>query len=64
MTQTAKPNFLFFITDQHRADHLGCYGNPIVKTQNILRSTAEGRASRSLMVRSVAQRRVSNHGQE
>jgi len=30
-----KPNFLFIITDQHRADHLGCYGNPIVQTPNI-----------------------------
>lgn len=30
-----KPNFLFIITDQHRADHLGCYGNDIVKTPNI-----------------------------
>jgi arylsulfatase A-like enzyme len=32
---TKRPNFLFIITDQHRADHLGCYGNPIVKTPNI-----------------------------
>lgn len=32
---TNKPNFLFIITDQHRADHLGCYGNSIVKTPNI-----------------------------
>ena len=30
-----KPNFLLFITDQHRADNLGCYGNGIVKTPNI-----------------------------
>lgn len=30
-----QPNFLFIITDQHRADHLGCYGNPIVQTPNI-----------------------------
>ncbi len=30
-----KPNFLFIITDQHKADHLGCYGNPIVRTPNI-----------------------------
>ena len=30
-----KPNFLLFITDQHRADNLGCYGNNIVKTPNI-----------------------------
>lgn len=29
------PNILFIITDQHRADHLGCYGNSIVKTPNI-----------------------------
>src|SRR6185295_19558420 len=30
-----RPNFLFIITDQHRADHLGCYGNPVVRTSNI-----------------------------
>ncbi|MFK7853939.1 MAG: sulfatase [Granulosicoccus sp.] len=30
-----KPNFLFVITDQHRADHLGCYGNAVVKTPHI-----------------------------
>lgn len=30
-----QPNFLIFITDQHRADHLGCYGNPQVKTPHI-----------------------------
>lgn len=30
-----QPNFLFIITDQHRADHLGCYGNTIVRTPNI-----------------------------
>ena len=30
-----KPNFLFIVTDQQRADHLGCYGNPIVRTPNI-----------------------------
>ena len=30
-----QPNFLFIITDQHRADHLGCYGNAIVQTPNI-----------------------------
>ncbi|MEM6461858.1 MAG: sulfatase-like hydrolase/transferase [Pseudomonadota bacterium] len=30
-----KPNFLFIITDQHRADHLGCYGNSVLQTPNI-----------------------------
>lgn len=38
-----KPNFLFIITDQHRADHLGCYGNEIVKTPNIDSIAAKGK---------------------
>ena len=28
----SRPNFLFIITDQQRADHLGCYGNRTLKT--------------------------------
>ncbi|MDJ0629093.1 MAG: sulfatase-like hydrolase/transferase [Rhodobacter sp.] len=39
---TKRPNFLFIITDQHRADHLGCYGNPIVRTPNIDSLAARG----------------------
>lgn len=39
---TMQPNFLFIITDQHRADHLGCYGNAIVKTPNIDGIAANG----------------------
>jgi arylsulfatase A-like enzyme len=30
-----RPNFLFFITDQHRVDYLGCYGHPVLKTPAI-----------------------------
>ncbi|MCP5281532.1 MAG: sulfatase-like hydrolase/transferase [Rhodoferax sp.] len=30
-----QPSFLLFVTDQHRADHLGCYGNPDVRTPHI-----------------------------
>ncbi len=30
-----RPNFLLIMTDQHRADHVGCYGNTIVRTPNI-----------------------------
>lgn len=30
-----RPNFVIFITDQQRADHLGCYGNPVVRTPHI-----------------------------
>ena len=37
-----RPNFLLFITDQHRADHLGCYGNDIVQTPNIDSLAARG----------------------
>ena len=37
-----KLNVLFIITDQQRADHLGCAGNPILKTPNIDRLASEG----------------------
>jgi len=40
---TDRPNFLFIITDQHRADHVGCYGNPVVKTPHIDSLAAQGR---------------------
>jgi len=30
-----QPNFLFLITDQQRADWLGCYGHPVLKTPHI-----------------------------
>lgn len=31
----SRPSFIVFMTDQQRADHLGCYGNQIVQTPNI-----------------------------
>jgi len=31
----SRPSFVLFITDQHRADWLGCNGHPIVKTPHI-----------------------------
>ena len=39
---TDRPNFLFFITDQHRADWLGCAGHPVVRTPNIDAIAARG----------------------
>ena len=36
------PNIICFVTDQQRADHLGCYGNPDVETPNIDRLAREG----------------------
>ncbi|MBD3212854.1 MAG: sulfatase-like hydrolase/transferase [Candidatus Lokiarchaeota archaeon] len=35
-------NVLFIMTDQHRADHMGCAGNPVVKTPNLDRLAQEG----------------------
>jgi arylsulfatase A-like enzyme len=37
-----RPNFLFFITDQHRADYLECAGHPIVRTPHIDSIAAKG----------------------
>lgn len=39
---TEKPNFLFLIADQLRADYLSCAGHPVVKTPNIDRIAAKG----------------------
>jgi len=39
---TDRPNFLYIMTDQHRADWLGCYGHPVVKTPNIDAIAAHG----------------------
>lgn len=36
------PNFVFVITDQHRVDHLGCYGNTVVRTPHIDSIAAAG----------------------
>ncbi|MEM6988058.1 MAG: sulfatase-like hydrolase/transferase [Pseudomonadota bacterium] len=37
-----RPNFLFFITDQQRADWLGCYGHPVLRTPHIDALAARG----------------------
>lgn len=41
-TRESRPNFILFITDQHRADFLGCYGHPVVRTPNIDSIAAKG----------------------
>lgn len=38
-----QPNFLFIITDQQRADHLGCYGNKVLRTPHIDAIAGAGR---------------------
>src|SRR4029077_9026756 len=37
-----RPNFLLFITDQHRVDYLGCYGHPVLRTPHIDSIAARG----------------------
>jgi arylsulfatase A-like enzyme len=37
-----RPNFLLFVTDQQRADQLGCYGDPVRSTPHIDQLAAEG----------------------
>ena len=39
---SSHPNILLFITDQQRADHVGCYGNTLLKTPNIDALAAKG----------------------
>jgi len=36
------PNFILFITDQHRADFLGCYGHRVLRTPHIDSIAAKG----------------------
>ena len=37
-----RPNFILFMTDQHRADYLGCTGHPVLKTPHIDAIAASG----------------------
>src|SRR3954453_804603 len=37
-----KPNFVFFMPDEMRAESLACYGHPLVKTPNFDRLASEG----------------------
>ena len=41
-----RPNIVFLLTDDHRADLLGCAGHPILKTPNIDRLAGRGRPVR------------------
>ena len=41
-TDSSRPNFLFFFTDQQRWDHVGYAGNPVLRTPNIDRIAGEG----------------------
>src|SRR5262249_8849157 len=49
---TKCPNFILFITDQQRADFLGCYGHPVLRTPNIDSIAAKGTMFRHFYVAS------------
>ncbi len=38
----ARPNILLITTDQMRADHIGCYENPVIRTPHLDSLAAEG----------------------
>jgi arylsulfatase A-like enzyme len=40
--RTKKPNLVFFMPDELRAESVACYGNPVVKTPNMDRLAREG----------------------
>ena len=42
MTKTGKPNVLLIMTDQQRADSLGCYGNTTISTPFLDHLSAQG----------------------
>lgn len=37
-----RPNLVFLLTDDHRRDQLGCYGNSVIETPHLDRLAAEG----------------------
>lgn len=41
-SRRSRPNILLLMADQLRADCLGCYGNPVVRTPNIDRIASDG----------------------
>jgi arylsulfatase A-like enzyme len=47
---SSRPNFLLIVTDQHRADHLGCYGNSIVRTPHLDALAREGWRAEKMFV--------------
>jgi len=41
-SNTDKANILFILSDDHSVPHLGCYGDPNLKTPNLDKLAAEG----------------------
>ncbi|MGB1504109.1 MAG: sulfatase-like hydrolase/transferase, partial [Acidimicrobiales bacterium] len=50
MARSRRPNVLFLITDQQRADHTGFMGNDVVRTPNLDSLAARGTVFESAWV--------------
>jgi arylsulfatase A-like enzyme len=46
----SKPNFIFFMPETLRAESIGCYGHPLVRTPNLDRLASEGARFEQTMV--------------
>ena len=53
-SETRAPNIIVILSDDHRADYLGCAGHPVVKTPNIDQLAAEGSYFTNAFVTSAA----------
>lgn len=53
LLSAAPPNLVFILTDDHRADQLGCYGNEILETPHLDRLAAEGTLFENASITSV-----------
>ena len=49
-----KPNIVVILTDDHRADYLGCAGHPIIKTPHIDQLAADGTYFKNAFVTTAA----------
>src|SRR3954464_3914360 len=50
LARAERPNILLVLTDDHSVPHVGCYGNPDIRTPNLDRFAAQGLRSNRMYV--------------